>query len=250
MKILLSPAKSLDYDSKAPTTKYNKPLMVDDSAELIADLKQLTAHQIGDLMKVSEKIAQLNFDRFQEWSRDFTIANSKQAIFAFKGDVYQGLDAESLSSNEIITAQETICILSGLYGILRPLDLMQPYRLEMGTRFINARGSNLYQFWGSKISEYLNSVESEVVVNLASTEYSKALERKALRARVVDIDFKEHKDGELKTIGIYAKKARGLMARYAVKNRITSSDGLKNFDNAGYKFSDELSTMIKLVFIR
>ena len=127
---------------------------------------------------------------------------------------------------------------------------MQPYRLEMGTRFINARGSNLYQFWGSKISEYLNSVESEMVVNLASTEYSKALERKALRARVVDIDFKEHKDGELKTIGIYAKKARGLMARYAVKNRITSSDGLKNFDNAGYKFSDELSSMIKLVFIR
>jgi cytoplasmic iron level regulating protein YaaA (DUF328/UPF0246 family) len=224
--------------------------MIDDSAELIADLKQLTAHQIGDLMKVSEKIAQLNFDRFQEWSRDFTIANSKQAIFAFKGDVYQGLDAESLSSDEIITAQETICILSGLYGILRPLDLMQPYRLEMGARFINARGSNLYQFWGSKISEYLNSIESEVVVNLASTEYSKALDRNALRARIVDIDFKENKDGELKTIGIYAKKARGLMARYAVKNRIASSDGLKSFDNAGYKFSDELSTTIKLVFIR
>lgn len=205
-------------------------------------------------MKVSDKIAGLNVARFAEWSETFTTDNARQAIFAFKGDVYTGLEAETLSEDDLSYAQSHLRMLSGLYGLLKPLDLMQPYRLEMGTKLANERGSNLYQFWGNIITDKLNEALSEqgdnVLINLASNEYFKAVKPKALDAQIITPVFKDCKNGQYKVISFYAKKARGMMARYIIENRIESVKQLEAFDTAGYYFAADESTPTELVFKR
>jgi len=204
-------------------------------------------------MSISDKLGQLNAERFQTWHTPFTPDNARQAVLAFKGDVYTGLDAESFSSGDFSFAQKHLRILSGLYGLLKPLDLMQPYRLEMGTRFENTRGKDLYAFWGSKITEALNQLlasDDKVLVNLASNEYFKSVQKKHLDARLVTPQFKDWKNGQYKMISFYAKKARGLMCRYAIQNRITQADDLKGFNLDGYYFSEDQSDNNNWVFLR
>ncbi|MDO8385411.1 MAG: peroxide stress protein YaaA, partial [Polaromonas sp.] len=219
MLFLLSPAKSLDYDTPAQLATHTPALFARQSAELIAVLREKTPQQISTLMHLSDKLAGLNVARYQAWSPRFTAKNSKQAVLAFDGDVYGGLDAKTLSEAQLAWAQDHVCILSGLYGVLRPLDRMQPYRLEMGTSLAVGDAANLYQFWGGAIAGYLNqraaADTSPVVVNLASEEYFKSVDRKALKARVVTCVFEEFRDGKYKIISFMAKRARGLMVRYA-----------------------------------
>lgn len=221
-----------------------------ESLSLIDDLRKLTATDLQNLMKVSSKIAELNANRFHEWNLPFNETNAKAAIYAFKGDVYRGIDAVSLSKNDLIFAQEHLSLLSGLYGLLRPLDLMQAYRLEMGTKFINKRGKNLYEFWGNKITEEINKREQEYIINLASNEYFKAVNKKILKAEIITPVFKDEKNGMLKIISIYAKKARGMMTRYIIQNRMTNVEEIKNFNLGGYAFSENLSTDKEWVFTR
>ncbi|WP_371369528.1 peroxide stress protein YaaA [Pseudomonas sp. QL9] len=254
MLMVISPAKTLDYETAPVTDRHTLPLHLDDAQELIGVLRELTPAQIGSLMSLSDKLAGLNAARYASWHPDFKPSNAKQALLAFKGDVYTGLAAEDFGDADFDFAQRHLRMLSGLYGVLRPLDLMQPYRLEMGTRLANARGANLYEFWGERISGWLNEDLAEqgdaVLLNLASTEYFGAVKRKALDARIIDTEFKDLKNGQYKIISFYAKKARGLMARYVIKERLTNPEGLKDFTYAGYRFAAEESSVDRLVFLR
>lgn len=221
-----------------------------ESAALIKELKKLKATDIQSLMKVSPKIAELNAERFNNWKLPFDTNNAKAAVFAFKGDVYTGLDAETFSEEEILFAQEHLSMLSGLYGLLRPLDLMQAYRLEMGTKFANKKGKNLYEFWGTKITQEINRRETDVLINLASNEYFKAIDKKTLKAEIITPVFKDEKNGVLKVISFFAKKARGMMARFIIQNHISNVEDIKNFNLGGYAFSEVLSTDKEWVFTR
>jgi cytoplasmic iron level regulating protein YaaA (DUF328/UPF0246 family) len=254
MLFLLSPAKSLDFDTPPHVATHTQPLFVKQSSQLIQVLKKKTPAQISGLMSLSDTLAGLNVARYQAWSPRFTVKNAKQAALAFNGDVYEGLDAKSLPAADLAWAQEHLCILSGLYGVLRPLDLMQPYRLEMGTRLATAEGSNLYQFWGTQIADYLNqraaSDTTPVVVNLASEEYFKAVDRKALKPRVVNCVFEEFKGGKYKIISFHAKRARGLMVRYAIEKKIATVKKLEAFNAEGYRFEPAVSAPDRLVFRR
>ncbi|RDH84871.1 MAG: peroxide stress protein YaaA [endosymbiont of Galathealinum brachiosum] len=254
MLIVVSPAKTLDYDTPPKTKKFTLPDYLDDSAELIHRMREFSSLDISELMKVSTKIADLNFDRFEAWNKKFTEKNAKQAVLAFKGDVYTGLDAESFSAQDFTFAQKHFRMLSGLYGLLRPLDLMQPYRLEMGTRLSNDRGKNLYEFWGDEVTEGLNSqlkkVKSKYLINLASNEYFKVVKPKVLEGEIITPAFKELKNGEYKMIGVYAKKARGLLSRYIIQNQLSDIEDIKSFDVAGYKFNKKVSKGNNWVFTR
>ena len=254
MLFLLSPAKSLNYDTPATTKTHTVPVFADQAAELMAVLKPKTPAQVARLMDLSENLARLNVGRYAAWSRRFTARNSKQAVLAFNGDVYDGLDARTLGADDLAWAQKHLAILSGLYGVLRPLDWMQPYRLEMGTRLATPQGKDLYGYWGSRLSEHLNerlaAQRAPTVVNLASEEYFKAVDLQALQARVVQCVFEDWKDGRYKIISFLAKRARGMMARYAVQERVRSVPALKRFQSGGYAFAAEASVPDRLVFRR
>lgn len=254
MIFLLSPAKALDYDTPVPIKTATTPQFVAQSAELIDILKTKSADEVAALMDLSEPLAALNVARYASWSRKFTAKNSKPAVFAFNGDVYEGLAAASLGAAELAWAQEHVAILSGLYGVLRPLDLMQPYRLEMGTALATPRGKNLYEFWGDTIAEYLNARlaadKTPLIVNLASQEYFKAAQRKLLEARVIDCVFEDWKGGKYKVISFFAKRARGLMVRYAIGRRAATPKTLCGFDLEGYGFDGGASDPDRLVFRR
>lgn len=254
MLIVVSPAKTLDYESPLKTDKHTLPELLEHSEILIEVCRQLTPADIASLMKVSDKIAGLNVARFAEWDKKFSFENARQAILAFKGDVYTGLEAETLSDDDLDYAQLHLRMLSGLYGLLKPLDLMQPYRLEMGTKLSNPRGNNLYQFWGDVITDKLNEAIQEqgdnILVNLASNEYFKAVHVKGLDAQVITPVFKDCKNSQYKVISFYAKKARGMMARYIIENRISSVEKLLEFDVAGYRYDAGESTATELVFKR
>lgn len=254
MLIVISPAKTLDYSSPVPTPEFSRPTLLKDSAELVEIMRSFGPNDLAELMKISHKLGELNAQRFLEWKTPFTAKNARQAIYAFKGDVYTGLDANTLSEDDLLFAQEHLRMLSGLYGILRPLDLMQAYRLEMGTSLKNDRGNNLYQFWGGKITKTLNkqlkALGSNVVVNLASNEYFKSINTDSLDAEIITPIFKDQKNGKYKVISFYAKKARGLMSAYAIKKRISNVDQLKQFNVSGYYFDKASSTAREWVFLR
>ncbi|WP_107850794.1 peroxide stress protein YaaA [Oceanimonas marisflavi] len=254
MLIVVSPAKTLDYDTPPVIADYTQPELLEHSAELIERARKLTPAEIGKLMKISDKLAGLNAARFADWQPEFTPDNAKQALLAFKGDVYTGLDAETLSRDDFAFAQQHLRMLSGLYGVLRPLDLMQPYRLEMGTKLDNARGKDLYAFWGNIITDALNKAMAEqgdnVLVNLASNEYFKAVKPKQLEGQIVTPVFRDCKNGQYKVISFYAKKARGMMARYIIENRLSEVSQLTTFDVDGYYFVESESTATELVFRR
>ena len=254
MLIVVSPAKKLDYDTPAKTKQKTTPDFLDHSQILIDRLRQFSAVDIAELMHLSMKLAELNFDRYEGWELPLTTDKAKQAMFAFKGDVYTGLDAESFSAADIKFAQKHFRMLSGLYGLLRPLDLMYPYRLEMGTKLDNERGKNLYEFWGSIITDAINkqlkSSKSEYLINLASNEYFKSVKTKEINAEIITPAFKEYKNGEYKMIGIYAKKARGLLSRYIIQNQLSDPEDIKNFDLDGYKFNSKVSKGNNWVFTR
>jgi cytoplasmic iron level regulating protein YaaA (DUF328/UPF0246 family) len=254
MLLVVSPAKKLDFESPLATTKTTQASLLAHSEILIERCLELSSDQIASLMKLSDKLAGLNAARFGEWSLPFTPENARQAVLAFNGDVYSGLDANSFSEDDFDFAQQHFRILSGLYGLLKPLDLMQAYRLEMGTKLDNIRGANLYQFWGDIITNELNQVLADqgddVLINLASNEYFKAVNKKSLNATIVTPQFKDWKNGQYKMISFYAKKARGLMARYIIQNKISNVEQLKDFDLAGYQFSTDFSQGNELVFTR
>ncbi len=254
MLIVISPAKTLDFDAPATTKKYSKPQMLDQSEVLIDELLTKSPDDIAALMKISDKLAELNANRYHDWSQPFTPENAKQAVLAFKGDVYTGLDAESLSEQELDYAQQHLRILSGLYGVLRPLDLMQAYRLEMGIKLGNARGKNLYEFWGTSITDALNEqlaeLKSDVLLNLASNEYFKSVKAKQISADIVTPVFKDWKNGQYKLISFFAKKARGLMSAWVIKNQVENLSDLANFNVDGYQFSENDSDALNPVFLR
>ncbi len=254
MLILISPAKTLDYQSPLATQRYTQPVLLDHSQQLIDVARQLSAPQIKTLMGISDKLADLNATRFHDWQPDFTPDNARQAILAFKGDVYAGMQAETFSEDDFTFAQQHLRMLSGLYGVLRPLDLMHPYRLEMGIRLQNPKGSDLYQFWGETITTTLNEALAaqgdNIIVNLASDEYFRAVKPKLLAGEIVKPVFLDEKNGTFKVISFYAKKARGLMSRYIIENRLTTPDQLKAFDVDGYVFDEEASQKNELVFKR
>ncbi|GJL34251.1 hypothetical protein PUATCC27989T_03650 [Phytobacter ursingii] len=254
MLILISPAKTLDYQSELATTRYTQPELLDHSQQLIKVARKLSAQQIKALMGISDKLADLNATRFHDWQPDFTPKNARQAILAFKGDVYTGLQAETFTEADFDFAQQHLRMLSGLYGVLRPLDLMQPYRLEMGIRLENAKGKDLYQFWGETITNTLNDAikaqGDDIVVNLASDEYFKSVKTQKLNAQIIKPVFLDEKNGKFKVISFYAKKARGLMSRYIIENRLTKPEQLTTFDSEGYFFDEALSGKGELVFKR
>ncbi|QIC69877.1 peroxide stress protein YaaA [Acinetobacter indicus] len=254
MLALISPAKTLDYESALPTDSHTLPRLLAHSQELIDVSRTLSASEIANLMSVSEKIANLNVERFRDWQADFDFSNARQALFAFKGDVYTGLDAYSLKDQDIDYAQQHLCMLSGLYGLLRPLDLMMPYRLEMGTKLKNPRGSNLYEFWGTIITDLINedlaAAKSELLVNIASDEYYKSVKESKIQAEIIKPVFLDQKNGKYKVISFYAKKARGLMARYIIENKIERAEDLKGFNSDGYYFDADSSLKGELVFKR
>ncbi len=253
MIIVISPAKTLDLDTPLPTNRYTLPDFLDDAAELVETMRRYSALDIAEIMKVSMKIAELNHQRFADWHAPFTPENARPAIFTFKGDVYDGLDAFHLDEQALDFLQDHLRILSGLYGLLRPLDLMQPYRLEMGRNIENPRGKNLYQFWNGKITEALNTLldnDDGVLINLASNEYFKAVQPKALHGRIITPQFKDWKNGQYKMISFYAKKARGMMTRYIAEHQLTDPEAIKDFDTAGYRYSEEMSKGDDWVFLR
>ena len=254
MLLLVSPAKDLDYQPLAKQIQPSQPQLLEHSQQLAAICKTLTPADLSSLMHISDKLAGLNVARFAQWQPPFTEQNAKAALFAFNGDVYQGLDALSLTDDDIAFAQQHLRILSGLYGVLRPLDLMQPYRLEMGTKLANPQGKDLYAFWQDTITPLLNqqlaALNTDVVVNLASQEYFKAVKAKQLNGKVITPLFKDYKNGQYKIISFFAKKARGLMARYIIQQRLTRPEQLQQFDLAGYQFSAEQSSANELVFLR
>ena len=254
MLMVVSPAKTLDFESPAKTKIATTPDFLDQSQALINQLQHLSPADVSDLMGISDKLANLNVERYLNWHTPFDADNAKQAVLAFKGDVYTGLDAESFSSADFKFAQKHLRILSGLYGLLRPLDFIQPYRLEMGVKFANSEGDNLYQFWGSQLSEALNAQlkksKSNVLINLASNEYFKSIQKSAINADIVTPVFKDLKNGKYKIISFYAKKARGLMAAYVIKSRITDVENIKTFDVDGYTYNASMSSARDWVFTR
>ena len=254
MLTIISPAKKLDYSQPAETQAFTQPLLLEHSEQLIKDLQQLSPEEVCSLMGLSDKLGALNYERFQEWQTPFSINNAKQAVLAFKGDVYQGLDADNMNADELNWAQDNLRILSGLYGLLRPLDLMQPYRLEMGTKFANQRGANLYQFWGEIITDQLNKLfpasTKSVLVNLASNEYFKSVQPKNINAEIITPVFMDQKGDKYKIISFFAKRARGLMSAFIIKNKITDAEQLKTFNVDGYSFNSALSDGNKWVFCR
>ena len=254
MLLVVSPAKNLDYDSSLATKKFSQPTLLDHSESLISACVKLSPAEISSLMSISDKLAGLNAARFGQWQQPFTVENARQAVLAFNGDVYTGLDAASFSEQDFNYAQNHMRILSGLYGLLKPLDLMQAYRLEMGSKLVNERGTNLYQFWGNIITDELNAAIAQqgdkVLINLASNEYFKAVKKKQLHADIITPAFKDWKNGQYKMISFYAKKARGLMARYIIQNQIKNLESLKAFDLGGYQYSEELSKGNDWVFTR
>ncbi|TNF91687.1 MAG: peroxide stress protein YaaA [Gammaproteobacteria bacterium] len=254
MLTVISPAKTLDYDTPTVTDSFTQPAHLTQSRKLIKRLRELSATDLSSLMHISDGLAELNQQRFKQWKTPFKPENARQALFAFKGDVYLGLDAYSLNPDNVEFAQDHLRILSGLYGLLRPLDLMQPYRLEMGTRLDTEQGSNLYQFWDDRITRSLNQElkqsDTRTLINLASTEYFKSIKPKQLQADIITPAFKEYRDGQYKFIQFFAKKARGLMARYIIDNRIDDSEGLKDFNYEGYGYKPSLSNEREWVFTR
>ncbi len=254
MLILLSPAKSLDFQSPPHIAQYTQPAFLEQSASLIRQLRRLSPADIATLMTLSDALARLNFHRYADWHLPFSPDNAKQAALAFDGDVYDGLDARTLSADDLAFAQRQVRILSGLYGILRPLDLMQPYRLEMGTQLANEAGKDLYAFWGERlltaINDELAGMARPVVVNLASEEYFKAAVGKKIAGAVIQPVFEDWKSGRYKIVSFYAKRARGLMTRYAVQNRLLEPEGLKNFAEEGYAFAPDASDATRWVFRR
>lgn len=254
MLFILSPAKSLDYESPLSGQPHTPPLFVKQSKALIEVLRDFSPLQIAQLMDLSDTLSGLNVARYQAWSARATDKNARQALLAFNGDVYDGLQARTLDADALAWAQDHVCILSGLYGVLRPLDRMQPYRLEMGTALATPQGANLYRFWGAQIAQYLNqrlaADASPVIVNLASQEYFKAVDLKTLKARVLECVFEDHKNGKYKVISFFAKRARGLMARYAVTQRLVLPQQLQGFDLEGYAFAGASSSADRFVFRR
>ncbi|UTA47973.1 peroxide stress protein YaaA [Simiduia sp. 21SJ11W-1] len=254
MLMVISPAKTLDYETPWQYSATTEPDFLADSKALIEQLRKLSPQDISSLMSISDKLGTLNFDRFQQWQTPFTQTNARPALLAFKGDVYTGLGAENFAKADFQFAQKHLRILSGLYGLLRPMDLMQAYRLEMGTKFSNDRAKDLYGFWGQKITDALNTqlkkLRSDSLVNLASNEYFKAVKPKSLAVPVITPVFKDCKNGQYKIISFYAKKARGLMAAYAIKERITAAEKLKAFDCDGYYYVAEQSSATEWVFLR
>lgn len=254
MLLVISPAKTLDYETPPKTKIHTIPDFLDDSQELINRARKYSTLDISEVMDVSSKIAELNFNRFEAWHTPFTPDNAKQAVLAFKGDVYTGLEAESFNEKEFKFAQEHLRILSGLYGLLKPLDLMQAYRLEMGRKIDNDRGKNLYEFWGITITEALNQqlkkTKSKYLINLASNEYFKSVKPKLLDAEIITPAFKDWKNGDYKMMGVYAKKARGMLSRYIIQNGITDPEDMKKFNEEGYQFNESLSSGNNWVFTR
>jgi cytoplasmic iron level regulating protein YaaA (DUF328/UPF0246 family) len=254
MLLLISPAKTLDFETPAPTTEFTQADFLKESKQLISELRVLAPHDISQLMHISDKLGVLNFDRFVSWKTPFKPSNAKQALFAFQGDVYTGMQAETFSAGDIQFAQQHLRILSGLYGLLRPLDLMQAYRLDMGTGFANSRGKNLYEFWGDSITKAINkqlaALNSTMVINLASNEYFSAVKPKLLNAEIITPIFKDKKNGQYKIISFFAKKARGMMSTYIIQNRISEPEAIQQFDVAGYTFSAALSKEREWVFTR
>jgi cytoplasmic iron level regulating protein YaaA (DUF328/UPF0246 family) len=252
MKIVISPAKSLDFTSIIPTEKYTSPVFLDQALEINAVLKQKSPSDLSKLMKISEKLAELNWQRNQEWNLPFTPNNARQAIYAFKGTVYDGMNAYTIPLDKIDQLQNKLRILSGQYGLLKPLDLMQAYRLEMGTKLMVGKTKNLYQYWDTIITETLNNefTKEDVLVNLASNEYFKVIKPKLLKVPMVTPVFKDYKNGNLKIIAFFAKKARGMMVRYIVDNNIEQPEDLKGFNYGDYAFDSNLSTDTELVFTR
>jgi cytoplasmic iron level regulating protein YaaA (DUF328/UPF0246 family) len=254
MLTVISPAKKLDYSTNATGARHSQPGLLDHSSELLKGLKKLSPQDVCGLMGLSDSLGALNYERFQAWSRPFNEGNAKPAILAFKGDVYQGLDAESMTSKQLDWAQDHLRILSGLYGLLRPLDLMQPYRLEMGTKFANERGKDLYQFWGDIITGEINTAlaatASPVLLNLASNEYFKSVQQKNIDGRIITPVFMDKKGDKYKIISFYAKKARGLMSAFIIKNKITAVEGIKKFDVDGYVYNEAMSEGDSWVFTR
>ncbi len=253
MLIIISPAKTLDFDTPPITSEFSQADYLDQSALLIEQLSQYSANDIASLMKLSDKLAELNLARYQAWQTPFTLTNAKQSVLAFKGDVYTGLDADSLDEQGLEFAQRHLRILSGLYGILKPLDLIQAYRLEMGTKIENIRGKDLYQFWGSQLRETIEAEPAfadDTLINLASNEYFKALKEKKLKARIITPIFKDWKNGQYKIISFYAKKARGLMSRYIIDHKINDPEQIKSFDSARYRYHADMSKGNDWVFIR
>ncbi|WP_299715094.1 peroxide stress protein YaaA [uncultured Tenacibaculum sp.] len=252
MKIIISPAKSLDFETKATTEDYSTPRFLDQSEKLNKKLKTLSRKKLSELMKISDDLSALNYDRNQSWNMPFDLNSAKQAVFSFTGEVYRGIDVMTLKEDKIPALQDKLRILSGLYGLLKPLDLIQPYRLEMGTKLKVGRTENLYKFWDTTLADSLNDEleDGELLVNLASTEYFKALPKKVLKVPMITPVFKDFKNGQYKTIMTFAKKARGLMVRYIIDNDVETVDQLKAFDVDGYGFSEELSKENELVFTR
>ena len=252
MKLVLSPAKSLDYDSKLPTTKATESCFLNESLRINKLLRKESPKQLSKLMKISDNLSQLNYDRNQEWSLPFTRDNARPAIYAFSGDVYRGLDAYTIDDNKLDKVQDTVRIISGLYGLLKPLDLIQPYRLEMGTKFPVGKNKNLYEFWRKQVTQALNDEleDDELFLNLASQEYFKAFETKALKVPVIDIKFQELKDGKYKTIAIFSKLARGLMTRYVIDTNAKNIEDIKGFSQDNYRYTEDLSSENELVFTR
>ncbi|SDR75654.1 hypothetical protein SAMN05216503_0771 [Polaribacter sp. KT25b] len=252
MKIIISPAKSLDFESKVATSLHTQPRFLEKSEKLNKKLKTLSKKKLSELMKISDDLAALNYDRNQTWQTPFTTKNSKQAIYAFTGAVFQGIDVNSLDEKKLPILQENLRILSGLYGILKPLDLIQPYRLEMGTKLKVGRTENLYKFWDDTVAKSLNDElkDDELLVNLASLEYFKVIPKKVLKVPMITPVFKDFKNGEYKTIMTYAKIARGLMVRYIIDNNVKTIEDLKGFNVDKYRFSEEMSSGNELVFTR
>ena len=252
MKIIISPAKSLDFETKAPTSLFTQPRFLEQSEKLNKKLKTFSKKNISELMKISDALSALNYDRNQMWKLPFSPENAKQAIYSFTGEVFRGIDIHTLEAEKIPVLQDRLRILSGLYGILKPLDLIQPYRLEMGTRISVGKADNLYKFWDSNLADALNNEmkDGSLLINLASSEYFKAVPKKVLKASMITPIFKELKNGDYKIVMTYAKRARGLMVRYIIENEINTLEELKGFNTDGYAFTESLSTETELVFTR
>ncbi|MEQ6124671.1 peroxide stress protein YaaA [Pseudotenacibaculum sp. MALMAid0570] len=252
MKIIISPAKSLDFENKANTSLHTQPCFLEQSEKLNKKLKTISRKKLGEMMGISPALAQLNYDRNQSWQPPFTLDNAKQAVYAFTGEVYRGLDVTTLEEEKLPLLQDRLRILSGLYGLLKPLDLIQPYRLEMGTRLKVGRRDNLYKFWDHSLAQALNEEmgEDDLLINLASSEYFKAVPSKALKVPMITPVFKDLKNGQYKTIMTFAKKARGLMVRYILDHNVNTLEELKGFNTEGYGFNEAMSTDTELVFIR
>jgi len=252
MKIIISPAKSLDFETKVPTSLHTQPRFLEHSEKLNKKLKTFSKNKLSDLMKISNDLASLNYERNQTWKVPFSTENSKQAIYAFTGEVFRGIDINSLEEEKLPILQERLRILSGLYGLLKPLDLIQPYRLEMGTKLKVGSTENLYKFWNDTVAKSLNEElkDGELLVNLASTEYFKVIPKKILKVPMITPVFKDFKNGEYKTIMTFAKKARGLMVRYIINHNVKTIEELKGFNVDRYRFSQEMSSGNDLVFTR